>query len=152
MELIDKIKISAPPEKVYETLIFFFRNSGNYKLWHKDHVSCYWEKGKDFSPGSVMIAEEYLHGTVHKLGFKIINNEPNSCLDYKTLFPFSIICSGGSFKMMPAGTETELVAQLNLRYGFLLKILFKKNITSLSIHMKEEGISIKEIIEKTINK
>ena len=151
MELTDRITIDCTPNKVYNTLVFFFQSTENYKLWHKDHISCYWKKGKDFSPGSILIAEEYLHGTVHKLGFKIINNEQNSCLDYKVLFPFSLLCSGGSFKMIPTGKETELVAQLNFRYGFLLKILFKRIIASLRIHMKEEGIAIKEIIEKTLN-
>ncbi len=51
--------------------------------------------------------------------------------------------------MISTGEETELTASLNFRYGFLLKILFKRIIASLSRHMKEEGIAIKEIIKKT---
>ena len=150
IELIDRITIDCTPNKVYSTLVFFFQNSENYKLWHKDHISCYWKNGKDFSPGSVLIAQEYLHGTVHKLGFKIISNKPDICFDYKVLFPFSLICSGGSFQMIPKGTETEFVAKLNFRFGSILQILFKRNIDSLKLHVKEEGISIKEIIEKNL--
>ena len=152
MEIIERITINCTPDKVYDTLLFFFRNSENYKLWHNDHISCYWKKGKDFSPGSILIAEEYLHGTPHRLGFRIINCNPNSILEYKMLFPFSIICSGGLFKIISKGKETELIAQLSFRFGFLLKVLFKKAIESLCNHMKEEGVSIKAIIEETHSK
>ena len=150
IELVDRITIDCNPNKVYNTLVFFFQNSENYKLWHKDHISCYWKKGQDFSPGSVLIAQEYLHGTAHKLGFKIINNKPGISLDYKVLFPFSIICSEGSFQMIPKGTSTEFVAKLNFKFGFILQKFFKKHIDSLKLHVKEEGIAIKEIIEEKL--
>jgi hypothetical protein len=147
-ELVDRITIDCTPNKVYNTLVFFFQNSENYKLWHNDHISCHWKKGNNFSPGSILIAEEYLHGFALRLGFKILNSEPDIGFDYKVLFPSSLICSGGSFRMIPAGTKTELVARLNFRFDFILNILFKKIIDSLRIHMKEEGISIKGLIEK----
>ena len=152
MKLVDTVTIDCTPDKVYSTLVFFFQNSENYKLWHKDHISCYWKKGKDFSPESVLIAKEYLHETAFKLGFKILNNKPGIYFDYKILFPSSIICSGGSFRMTPIGTKTELVAQLNFRFDFMLNMLFKRIINSLRIHMKEEGIAIKGLIEKDLNK
>ena len=150
IELVDRITIDCTPNKVYSTLIFFFQNSENYKLWHKDHISCFWKKGRDFSPGSILVAQEYIHGTAHKLGFKILNNKPDSFLDYKVLFPLSFICSGGSFQMVPKGSKTEFVAQLNFRFGSILQILFKRHIESLGLHVKEEGLSIKEIIEKNL--
>lgn len=150
MELADKITIDCSPNKVYSTLVFFFQNAENYKLWHKDHISCNWKTGKDFSSGSVLIAQEYLHGTVHTLGFKIINCNPDISLNYKVLFPFSLICSGGSFQMIPKGRETEFVAKLNFRFGTILRTLFKSQYESLSFHLKEEGISLKEIIEKNL--
>jgi len=150
MEIIDKITISAPPQKVYDTLVFFFRSADNYRLWHRDHVSCYWKKGQDFSPGSVLIAEEYLHEKVHKMGFKIITREPGKRLGYKMLFPFSLICSGGSFSMIPKGEETELIASLRFRNGFLSEKHFRKNIEAVRQHMKEEGIALRDIIEKDL--
>ncbi len=150
MKLVDTITIDCTPNKVYSTLVFFFHNSENYKLWHTDHISCYWKKGNDFSPGSVLIAKEYLHKTAFKLGFKILKNEPGIYFDYKVLFPSSLICSGGSFRMTPTGTKTELVAQLNFRFGFILNMLFKRILDSLRIHMKEEGISIKGLIENNL--
>ena len=152
MKLVDKITIDCTPNTVYRTLVFFFQNTENYKLWHKDHISCYWKKGKDFSPGSVLIAKEYLHESALKLGFKILDNKPGIYFDYKVLFPSSLICSGGSFRMTPTGTKTELVAQLNFRFGFILNMLFKRIIDSLRIHMKEESIAIKGLIEKDLIK
>lgn len=149
LEIVDKITIKCNPSAVYNTLLFFFQSSEHYKIWHKDHISCYWKKGKDFHPHSVLIAEEYLHGSPHKLGFKIIKNQPDQFLQYKMLFPFSLLCYGGFFKMVPKDSETEFTAQLGFRYGSLLKILFKKEIESVKNHMKEEGVNMKEIIEKS---
>lgn len=144
--------IDCLPDKIFDTLVFFFQDRENYKLWHKNHISCHWKKGKDFSPGSVLIAEENLHGTLHKLGFTITSCRQNSMLEYRMLFPFSLICRGGSFEMIPKDDGTELVACLSFRGGVLLKRLFRKNIESLRTHMKEEGQNIKLFIEKTINK
>lgn len=59
--IIDKTVIDCAPEKVFDTLVFFFRDTENYKLWHKDHIACYWKKGKDFSPDSVLKTEKYIH-------------------------------------------------------------------------------------------
>lgn len=148
IKLVDKIRIYSAPNIIWDRLIFFFQNTENYKLWHKDHISCYWKKGKDFLPGSILIAEENIHGTKHKLEFKIIEYKRDSILKYKMLLPFSIICSGGHFITISKGNETEFIAQLNFRLGFLLKVLFKKRIEAIRVHMEEEGQSLKGIIEK----
>lgn len=132
---------------ICDVLISFFQSTENYKLWHKDHISCYWKKGKDFEPGSIFIAEEYIHGTRHKLGFKIINYKRGDILEYKMIFPFSIISSGGQFRLSAAGNQTEFIAKLNFRLGFLLKVIFPNKIKALSTHMNEEGQNIKYRIE-----
>ena len=147
MEIADKISINSSPDRVYNALIFFFQNSESYKLWHPDHISCYWKKGEDFSSGSVLIAKEYLHGKPHKLGFIITNYKQDCLFEYKTLFPFSIICPGGDFEIVPKGKETEFVAKLNFRGGKLLKMMFKNNIEQLEKHMKEEGENLKKFVE-----
>ena len=129
-------------------MAFFFQNTENYKLWHKDHISCYWKKGKEFSPGSVLIAEELIHGRKHKLGFKLKSLKKNNFVEYKLLFPFSIICSGGYFKLVSKDNKTEFIAQLRFRFGLLLKFLFKNRIEELKDHMREEGQNLKEYAEK----
>jgi len=146
--IIDKIEIACTPEQVFDTLVFFFRDTENYQLWHADHISCSWKKGGDFSPGSVLMAEEYIHGKWHKLGFKITTFKKGDILEYKMLFPFSIICSGGNFKSALKHDKTEFIAQLNFRLGWFIKALFKKEMEALRNHMREEGENIKEFIEK----
>ena len=150
IDLIDKIKINSTPDKIWDTLIFFFKSTDNYKLWHKDHISCYWKKGQDFSPGSILIAEELIHGKKHKLAFKIVSiNRESLLMEYKMLFPFSIISSGGYFKLISYDKETEFIAQLGFRLGFLLEKVFKRQVESLKEHLKEEGQNIKKFIENT---
>lgn len=48
MELTDKITIKSTPDKIWETLVFFFQNTENYKLWHKDHILCFLKSEKTF--------------------------------------------------------------------------------------------------------
>ncbi len=151
IEFVDKITIDCNRDKVYSTLVFFFQNSSNYKQWHKDHISCHWKKGKDFNSGSILIAKEYINGTAFTLAFKIIINKLDISLDYKVLFPFSLICPGGSFQFIENGTSTEFIAKLNFRFGSILPVLFKRHLDSLRLHIKEEGISIKAIVEKSEN-
>lgn len=151
MEIIDRITIESTPENIFSTLIFFFRNSENYRLWHQDHIACYWAKGKDLSPGSILTAEEYIHGSPHKLRFKLLSYKKNKFVTYKLLFPMSLISSGGFFKLIPKGNKTEFVAQLKFKFGTLLKWLFKEKLEALRIHMKEEGENIKKFIEESPN-
>ncbi len=148
MEIIDSILIKSSPQKVFKTLIFFFRNSENYKLWHKDHIACSWQKGKDFSPGSQLVVEEYLHGKHHRLRLKLLNYEQNNFIAYKFLFPLSLIFSKGFFKIIPKENNTEFVAQLKLKFNGLLTWIFREKIKALKIHMKEEGENMKAFIEK----
>jgi hypothetical protein len=133
--IVDRITIHCAPEKVYDLLVSFFQSPENYRTWHPDHITCYWKKGKDFSPGSVLIAEEYIHGARHRLGFRITNNIPGRLLEYKMLFPFSVICRGGFFKLMESESSTELVAGLDFRGGFLLKGLLRNRVNALKRHM-----------------
>ena len=82
--------------------------------------------------------------------FKVFVNEQNRYFTCKMLFLFSMICSGGSFRMIPRGNNTKPEARLNFRCYTLLNLLFGNRIEDLRIHMKEEGTAIKEIIEKSL--
>ena len=68
--LKDSIETKTPAEKVFN----FFRSivdDDSYRAWHKeDHVSLRWLKGKPWTEGSVLYAEEYIHGELHKFKFK----------------------------------------------------------------------------------
>jgi len=106
-----------------------------------------WKKGKGFEPGSVLYAEEYLGEKIEKLTFKLIKNIPDSLIEYKVLFPESIICSGGSFLIEPHGKGSRFTATLIFRFGFILSKLFSKRVSALKKHMKEEGENLKKLLE-----
>lgn len=142
------IEINIAPEKIFNGLIRVFSSDENYKAWHKDHVKCEWLKGKPFEIGSVLYVEEYLHGESHKL--KIVGTllEPNRKIEYKLLFPASIICSDGSFTIEPKEESSIFTATLSFRMGWLFSMFAKGRVEAIKKHMKEEGENLKMILEK----
>ena len=146
MILEDSIEIGTTPEKVFEWIIHF---EENYKAWHPDHVTCRWIKGEPASKGSVLYIEEYVHGELHKMKFRMKKIEPAS-IEYDISFPLSLICPKGSFHIRPKGNGCIFTAALTVRLGALLKILFKKRVNALRMHMKEEGENLKQLLEKDI--
>ncbi len=147
LEIIDRILIKSSPEKVYNALINIFKSSENYKKWHKDHICCSWRKGNDFQKNSVLYAEEYLHGIPHKLYFRIISSSPPNSFHYKMIFPYSLVISGGSFLINKIYDDVEFKATLSFRFKFIISTFFKKILESIKTHMKEEGETIKMLIE-----
>ncbi len=95
--LTDSIKIKATQEKIFNALIKIFSTEKYYKMWHKDHTICKWLKGKPFEKGSILYAEEYLHGKLHKMKFIGANLVRNKKVEFKLMFPTSIFCPKGSF-------------------------------------------------------
>jgi len=144
----DKTVVFCSPEKAYSKLVYFFQSTGHYKEWHKDHISCYWNKGKDFSVNSILYAKELLNGIPFLLGFKIIKNDPNKEIQFRMLFPFFILCRGGYFTFSSNDMMTEITAQLDFRGGSIVRNIFKKEVESIRKHMREEGLSIKKNVEE----
>lgn len=143
--LKDSIIINRPPEAVFNWLAYF---AENYRSWHKDHVLAKWVKGNNFEKGSVFYAEEYLGGKLEKLSFEITNCVRNELIEYKVLFPESIICSGGSFSIKPYNGGSVFTATLSFRFGGLVSRVAKKRAKAIRLHMKEEGENLKELLEK----
>ena len=147
MKLEDSIKIKCKPEKIYNWLTNFFTKK--YKIWHpRDHLSAKWIKGKNFEVGSVMYAEEYLGRKLEKLSAKTIKNTRNKLIEYKFLFPHSIISSGGSFAIKPHKNGSIFTATLDFRFGAILSKLMPSKVEVLKKHMKEEGENLKKLLEK----
>jgi len=147
LKLQDSIIIKQPPEVIYR----WFENNfvKDYKKWHaKDHILAKWIKGKGFEPGSVLYAEEYLGENIEKLTFKVIKTIPSNLIEYKVLFPESIICSGGSFLIEPHGKGSRFTATLTFRFGFILSKFLSKRANTLKKHMKEEGENLKKLLEQ----
>ena len=60
--LKDSIEVMATPKKVFEWLLQRMKNKESYQAWHPDHVDILWIKGEPFQEGSIIYAEECLHG------------------------------------------------------------------------------------------
>ncbi len=96
----------------------------------------------------MLYAEEYLGGKLEKLSFEITNCVRNELIEYKVLFPESIICLGGSFSIKPYNGGAVFTAALSFRFGWLVSRVAKKRAEAIRLHMKEEGENLKELLEK----
>ena len=148
----DSIEIKTTPEKIFAFLTRIV-DDDSYRAWHqKDHLSFRWLKGKPWTEGAVLCAEEYLHGKLHKLKFKITKIVPNQRIEYSPVsglirkyFPKN------EFIIEPQKDACLFIAFGTYRLGWLGKTLFKKAIdwglTSMKKHMQEEGQNLKRILE-----
>jgi len=100
-----------------------------------------------FEEGSILYATEYLHGKLHKLRFKITKIEENERIEFKNLFPVSIISPKGSFIVELKGESCIFTATLSFRFGWLLLKFTKNEVEGIKIHMKEEGENLKKLLE-----
>ncbi len=148
--LRDSIEIRTSPEKVFNGLIKVFSSQEYFKKWHKDHVKCSWIKGQSFVVGSILYVEEYLHGELHKMKFLGTKKELNRKIEYKLLFPMSIVCPKGSFIIEPTERSAIFTATLSFRFGLLFQKLAKSRVEAIIKHMKEEGQNLKNILENEI--
>jgi hypothetical protein len=150
--LEDSIEIKTAPERVLNGLIKVFSSDEYFKRWHKDHVKCQWTRGKPFEIGSVLYVEEYMHGELHKMKFLGTKLDPNRKIEYKLLFPTSIICPKGSFIIEPKGESCIFTATLSFRLGWLFSRFAKGRVEAITKHMKEEGENIKAALEAGSNR
>lgn len=142
--LKDTIEIKVSPEQIFQ---FFVHFKENFHAWHADHVKCGWI-GKPAKEGSILCVEEYLHAKLHKLKMLMIKIESNRKIEYKLLFPMSVICPKGSFIIEPKGRSCIFTATLSFRFGRLFSKLAKNRVEGIKTHMKEEGENLKRLLEK----
>lgn len=75
--LTHSIEIRTTPEKIFEFLSNLVDDK-SYRAWHSDdHVALRWLKGSPWQEGSVIYAEEYIDGELHKLTFVVTRIVPN---------------------------------------------------------------------------
>jgi hypothetical protein len=150
METItDSIKVNATPEQVFNWLVQRMKDKESYRAWHPDHVDVRWIRGEPFQEGSVLYAEEYLHGELHKLKFLIVRIVPNKEIIYKALFPVSLFAPQNAFFIEPKGESSCIfTATGSFRAGPLFKRFGKNMIEATKQHMKEEGENLKSAVEK----
>ena len=153
IHLEDSIEVKATPERVFEWLIQRFKDKESYQAWHPEHVDIKWIKGEPLQEGSILYAEEYLHGDLHKLKFRITKVVPNRVIEYKSLFPLSILSPGNTFLIEPQGENSCIfTAKGSLRIPrWLFKKIHKKHknkIETTEQHIKEEGENLKKALEE----
>jgi hypothetical protein len=148
----DAIEIRTTAEKVFNFLTSIV-DDDCYRAWHKDdHVSLRWLKGDPWTEGSVVCAEEYIHGKLHKLRFEITKIIPGRRIEYtptsrliRKFFPKN------EFIIEQKGESCLFTASGTYRVGKLGKIFFKKavekNLAGIKKHMREEGENLKSLLE-----
>jgi hypothetical protein len=150
--LTDSIKIKTTPEKIFAFLTGIV-DDDSYRAWHReDHVRFRWIEGKPWAEGSVIYAEEYIHGKLHKLKFKITKIVPNKKIEYSPVSRFiRKFFPKNEFIIKQKGDCCLFIASGTYRLGWIGRTFFKKaiesNLSSVKKHMKEEGENLKRILE-----
>ncbi|UCH43639.1 MAG: SRPBCC family protein [Dehalococcoidales bacterium] len=145
--LVDSIEINTTPEQVFNCLTNL-RSAKDYREWHPDHTEWKWIEGEPFQEGSVVFCEEYLHGELHRLKFMCTNTVTNELIEYKPLFPWSLIMLSSSFAIEPE-SEGVSIFRATIRFRGLpfIEKVFKSQFGAIRLHMKEEGENLKKILE-----
>jgi uncharacterized protein YndB with AHSA1/START domain len=149
--LTHSIEIKTTPERVFD----FFRklDDAGYRVWHpQDHVSFRWIKGEPWEEGSVLYAEEYLHGKLHKLKLQVTKVVPNRKIEFAPLSRLlRIYFPKNTFEVEPKGDTCVFTTSGHMRVGRLVKTLAKRKLehalASASKHIQEEGENLKRILE-----
>jgi len=152
MTLTDSTEIRTTPEKVFSFLAGLVDDT-SYRAWHPaDHVALRWIKGQPWEEGSVVYAQEYIHGKLHKLKFVVTKVVPNRLIEYaptswllRKYFPMN------AFMVAPNEQGCVFTATSTFRVGWLVRTFAKskveKGLSCVRKHMKEEGENLKKILE-----
>lgn len=150
--LTDSIEIKTTPEIIFNFLLQLVDDE-SYRNWHpQDHVAFRWLKGKPWEEGSLVYAEEYIHGKLHKLKFRVTKVVPNREIEYvpssrflRRYFPKN------TFSIEPKEDTSIFTASGTYRVGWMVRTFAKNKLdhglTSVRNHMKEEGQNLKRILE-----
>lgn len=152
MTLTDSIEIRATPETVFGFLVSLVDDE-SYLAWHpEDHVALRWLKGNPWEEGSVVYAEEYIHGKLHKFKFLVTKVVPNREIEYVPLSRLlRIYFAKNKFTIEPRGDTCVFTATGSLRVGWLVRTFAKGKLefglSCVKKHMKEEGENLKRVLE-----
>jgi len=150
--LTDSIEIKTRPEKIFN---FFAKlvDDESYRAWHPDdHVALRWIEGQPWEEGSVVYAEEYIHGKLHKLKFVVTKVIPNREIEYAPVsWLLRRYSPKNTFSLQQKEGTCVFTATGTYRIGWLVKTFAKKRLerglSSVKKHMKEEGENLKRILE-----
>ena len=152
MFLTDSIEIRTTPEKIFEFLHNLV-DDASYRAWHPDdHVTMRWTKGSPWQEGSVVYAEEYFNGKLHKLTFVVTKVVPNREIEYIPVSRFlRRYVPKLTFPIEFKGASCVFSTTAHYRLALLPRLLARKKVeqglSSVRKHMKEEGENLKKILE-----
>lgn len=138
-------EIKASPERVFEWSVNF---EENFRKWHPENVKCTWIEGDPLKEGSVLYIEEYVQGSLHRIKFRITKVERARRIEFKYLFPLSLVTPSGSFIVEPKGDHCIFTATLSIRWGSLFSRVAPDRIEAIKDKMKGEEEAMKKILEK----
>jgi len=150
--LTDEIEIRTTPERVFAFLSGLVDDE-SYRAWHPDdHVAMRWKRGPPWQEGSVVYAEEYFHGKLHKLTFVITKVVPDREIEYVPVSRFlKRYVPKMTFSAQPKGENCVFKATTHYRLPLLPRLFAKKSVqqglSSVRQHMKEEGENLKKALE-----
>lgn len=148
ISLRDSIVIHTTSQQLFAWL---GRMPEEYKSWHPDHVACRILHGSILEVGSEIECEEYLHGKLHSMRFRMTKVIPDKRVE------FDVKGMGrGAFEAQTNGNIVRFVAELDIGsdapiigrlFDFIFSHFFNRRIESMRQHMAEEGRNLKAILE-----
>jgi hypothetical protein len=148
ISLRDSIEIRTTPQELFAWL---GRMPQEYKSWHPDHVACRVLHGSMLEVGSEIEAQEYLHGKLHSMRFRMTKVVPNKRVEFEVQG-----MGRGAFEARANGDTVRFVAELDIGtyapiigrlFDFIFTWFFEQRIESMRQHMVEEGQNLKQLLE-----
>ena len=149
IRLQDQIEIRTTPEQIWSWLDDLPQV---YQSWHPDHVDCRMLHGSLLTVDSEVECQEYLHGKLHTLRFRMTKVIPNKRVEY--------VVDGlghGAFETQTSkGGWVHFVAELDIgsdtpiigwTVDNIFQWFFNARLESMRQHMREEGQNLKAILE-----
>ena len=149
ISLKDVIDIQTTPKRFFTWLE---RLPQEYQSWHPDHVACKVISGSMLEVGSEIECQEYLHGKLHSLKFRMLKVVPYERVEFKVLG-----MGRGAFEVESIDDRVRFIAELDIGldipiigrlFDRIFSIFFMGRIEAMKQHMVEEGRNLKEILEK----
>jgi len=148
ISLKDTVEIRTTPTQLFAWLA---RMPEFYTSWHPDHVACRVLHGSLLETGSEVECEEYLHGKLHSMRFRMTKVIPERRLE------FAVQGMGrGAFEAQAATHVVSFVAELDIGsdapligplFDSIFRRFFPERIDAMRQHMAEEGRNLKAILE-----
>ena len=145
----DCIEIYTTPRRLFKWLE---RMPQEYRSWHPDHVSCQAIHGSMLEVGSEIECQEYLHGKLHTMRFRMTKVVPDKRIE------FVVIGMGrGAFEIQRRGETVKFITEIDIGldtpiigrlFDLIFSLFFQQRIEALRRHMAEEGHNLKVILEE----